>query len=468
MPYWVVVAKTGGTAVDIEDMGIYIEANSSHTLSDYFDYSDIADSADLYTLVGAGTVTINNGSVDLSAADGVNYIKRDNIYDDLETHYTKTELSTANGGSIVDWSNIVNAPSFGSPVWTEPVTFLITEQAASDPVVSDEGDVYFNTTDDHFYKVVGGAWVDQGSAVTGQRVVDSSDADQGIFTYDGSDLVDGGPPADNAAVMVNDDGDGKNAQYVYSTETSSWIKIADVDFEDHLDGAAGKHDASEIDVEGSYTNIPGSPSDLETVIASIDTQMAEALDNNTLDTAYDQGGNGAGRIITVDSGAVVLDATSTNAPLQIVPKGSLPTTDLLDGQMAMSDGLLFVYDATRGKWLSVQRQYLTFGRRRNTRNQYLNFGVGNMPSNNSGFRMIRNATIVGLSGQLDSNGTCDMQVRRNDTATAISTLGITAANGAVNNIANIDVNANDYLQSYLSAAASVAEPVFIIEIAYRL
>jgi hypothetical protein len=39
----------------------------------------------------------------------------------------------------------------------------------------------------------------------------------------------------------------------------------------HLNGGPWKHDASEIDVEGIYANIPGTPTDLETTIAAINT-----------------------------------------------------------------------------------------------------------------------------------------------------------------------------------------------------
>lgn len=45
------------------------------------------------------------------------------------------------------------------------------------------------------------------------------------------------------------------------------------DNDTHLDGNPSKHDASEIDVEGTYTNIPGTPTDLESTIAAIDTLL---------------------------------------------------------------------------------------------------------------------------------------------------------------------------------------------------
>jgi hypothetical protein len=466
---WTVIAKnSSGSTVVLSNLGTEILNGNQLTLSDYYEYSDLTDDKELENFVSNGDLVINDGTNDLSATEGVNYLSRDNIYNDLTNHYTKTELTTPNTGNLVDWSNIANVPSFGSPDWDEPVLYRVTAINTTAPTTPSTDDVYVDTDDNHYYKWDGSSWADQGSASADDRVINLSDTTEDIYTFDGTSWSDGGTSKDNTAVMINDDGDGKNSQYVYSTESSNWIKIADVDFDDHLDGGASKHDASEIDVEGSYSNFSSSPGDLESVISDINTQMTEALDNNTLDGAYDEGGAGVGRTINADAGAVVIDSgVATTAPFQLIPKGSLPTTGLLDGQLAIKDGLLYIYDSTRTKWLSVHRELLVFGRRRSVRNQYLNFAVGNLASNNSGYRIPRNATIVAMTGQLDANGTCDMRVRRNDIATNIATLNITSANGAVDVSTNIDVNASDFLQSYLSASSSVQDPVFMVELAWR-
>jgi hypothetical protein len=467
---WVVVIKNNsGSNVVLPDLGYEIGNGITVTLSDFFTYGEITDSTDLQAQVLAGNLVVNNGVVDLSASNGVDYIIRDNIYRDMQTHYTKDELANINGGGSVDWSNITNAPSFGSPTWVGPVLYRVTAVGADAPATPAEGDVYVDTDDNHYYKRVGAAWVDQGSALVGDRIINLTDGTEDIYSFTGANTwADGGQAVDNQAVMVNDDGDGKNAQYIYSTESNVWIKIADVDFNSHFDGGANKHDASEIDVEGTYLNL-GAPADLETVLSNIETAMVEAIDNNTLDMAYDQGGAGAGRLITADTGSVKIDsAAATTAPFEIVPKAALPTTGLADGQLAIKDGILCIYDSTRAKWLSVQREFLVFGRAGSTKNQYLNFGVGAMPSNNAGYRMQRDATIVSISGQLDAIGTCDLNVRRNDTATNILTLAITSALGNASVSANVDVSATDFLQAYLSTTTAGSEdPVMIVEIAWR-
>lgn len=41
----------------------------------------------------------------------------------------------------------------------------------------------------------------------------------------------------------------------------------------HLDGGSHKHDASEVDVEGTYANISGTPTDLENTVSAINTKL---------------------------------------------------------------------------------------------------------------------------------------------------------------------------------------------------
>jgi hypothetical protein len=465
---WTVITKNNsGSTVVLSNLGTEILNGSELILSDFFEYSDISDDAELEQYVQNGDLVINNGSVDLSASEGVMYLTRDNLYDDLSKHYTKTELNTPNTGGLVDWTNIANVPSFGSPKWVEPAKYRVLDISTTPPASPIEGDAYVDTDDNHYYKWDGTTWVDEGSASTDDRVINLNGTEN-IFTFDGTTWVDEGQTEDNIAIMINDDGDGKNAQYIYSTENNTWLKIADVDFDDHLDGGPSKHDASEIDVEGTYSNFSHAPGDLETVLSDINTQMTDALDNNTLDGAYDEGGAGVGRTIIADAGPVVIDTdVSTTAPLELTPKSSLPTTGLQDGQLAVKDGIMYIYDSTRTKWLSVQREVLIFGRRKRVKNQYLNFAVGNLSSNNSGYRIPRNATITAMTGQLDASGTCNIHVRRNDTATNITSLSISSSNGNVDISTNVDINANDFLQCYLSASNRVEDPVFMIEIAYR-
>ncbi len=469
---WTVLIKNNsGAEVVVEDLGFSILNGAAINIYEEYTFDEIAGSDSLRTLVDAGTLVVNNGTNDLSAADGVNFLTLDHLHWLESEYYDMTELQTS-GQAQVHWGNITNVPSFGSPSWINPVLYRVLEVASSAPASPSVGDVYVDSNTDHYMKWDGSAWQDEGAVSTDDRIIDLSNGTENVFTWSGSAWTDGGTPGDNSATTINDDGDGKNAQYVYSTETSEWIKFADVDFESHLDGGAGKHDASEIDVEGTYASAPSSPTDLETVLSEYNTEIQNldnSLTNLSLDDAYDGSGSGAGRIIVVDSQAVKLDASSgTDAPIELTDLSSAPSTNLANGQLAMINGILCAYDNTRGKWLSVHREVLCFGRRGRSRRQYLAYAAGSLASNNSGYRIMRNATIVGISAQLDASGTCDIYIRKNDATSNIATLSITSSLGSQDVGLNVDVDQTDFLQSYINAPGSgVQDPMVLIEVAWR-
>jgi len=419
---WTLQIRNDSTAdVFIEDLGINVPAGDTIPFADQFTYPEIAASDDLRTAVGGGELVLYGYDGDLSAADGQEYLEMVHIYYLKDNYYSKTELQTS-GQAEVHWDNLTNVPPFGFFTWTEPVQARVLVIQATPPANPDTGDFYVDTDNDYLYKWDGTAWIDMKHLTEGDRVINLDSTSENIFELTTGTWTDLGQPADNTAVIVNFDYNDLPALWVYDDEILlGWIRIAD----------------------------------------------SEMFTGNTLDQAYDQGGPGAGRTIYVDSGAVQLSASGGYAPLELTDLASAPTTGLADGQLAVINGLLYEYDDVRTKWLSVQKISLFFGRSGNTKNQYLSFGVGTLASNNSGFRIPRNATIVSLSGQLDASGTCDMRIRKNGTATNIATLSIAAAQGAHDNTINVDLSAGDFLHSYLDAVAGVPDPVLIVEIAWR-
>ncbi len=422
MAMWTLIIKNAGAIQLVEDLGISIPAASQLTMSDQFEYEEIASSDDLRTLVNNSTLVVNDGVSDLSAADGVLYLTLYNAKETKDIYYPKTDLQTS-GNASVHWDNVTNAPAFGSTSWLDPVEARVIQFSASPPTVGIvDGDFYIDTDDDTLYKYNGATWDAQTAPAAGDRIINLDSTAEAIYEWSGSSWDAQADPTDSMAVLVDDDGDGKQAQYIYEDTVPGWVKMADIDY--------------------------GEPNDLN--------------------GAYDQGGAGVGRTVTVDTGSVKLDATSsTYAPLELTEQAALPTSGLAAGQVAVKDGILCCYDGTRSKWLSVQRIYLTFGRKGNTSNQFLSFGGGNLPSNNSGFRIPRNATVVSMSGQLDSSGTSDMRLRTNDNAANIATLAIAAAIGAQDNALNVDISAGDFMQMYSDNATGVEDPMIIVEIAYR-
>jgi hypothetical protein len=68
------------------------------------------------------------------------------------------------------------------------------------------------------------------------------------------------------------------------------LSIDGGNLDSHLDGSAGRHDASEIDVEGTYANIAGTPTDLESTISAIDSAISgissDSLTSTTSTTVF--------------------------------------------------------------------------------------------------------------------------------------------------------------------------------------
>lgn len=129
-------------------------------------------------------------------------------------------------------------------------------------------------------------------------------------------------------------------------------------------------------------------------------------------------------------------------------------------------GITYCYDV-RNKWLSIDRNMFSFGRAGLSNNQYLNFYGGVLPSNNSGLRMVRDATIVSLSGQIRDIGTCTFHIRKNNLKTDVGYLDVLIDYGRGQST-DIDLNEGDILQCYFdSAFSNIKDPMLLIEVAWR-
>ena len=130
------------------------------------------------------------------------------------------------------------------------------------------------------------------------------------------------------------------------------------------------------------------------------------------------------------------------------------------------NGITYCYDI-RNKWLSMNRQTVSFGRRGLVDNQYLDFYGGVLPSNNSGLRMVRNGTIVSFSGQTSNLGTCTFHIRKNNLLTDICTFDILSDYGRGLDM-DMDINEGDILQCFfMNSLSNVKDPMLLIEIAWR-
>lgn len=132
------------------------------------------------------------------------------------------------------------------------------------------------------------------------------------------------------------------------------------------------------------------------------------------------------------------------------------------------NGQLATYDKTnsRNKFLSVSRQYITFGGRDSTQttNEYLRNGL--FTSNESSTRLIQNATLVGISLTTAAAETWIARVRRNGVATNLYSESLTASLGTQKNTLNVDFDAGDVIQIYCEGTG-INRPLVVLEFAYR-
>ena len=131
-----------------------------------------------------------------------------------------------------------------------------------------------------------------------------------------------------------------------------------------------------------------------------------------------------------------------------------------------TDGLLYTYDNLRTKWLSVDRNLIGWGRNsQNTTDEYLRQFNG-AQSNLNGWRMIRDGTITAITAQCNANQTYTVEIRKNDSATVISSLAVSNAKGNHDTTININFEEGDFLQCYLNGN-SIDYPQVLIEIAWK-
>lgn len=162
---------------------------------------------------------------------------------------------------------------------------------------------------------------------------------------------------------------------------------------------------------------------------------------------------------------------ATDPSFYLTQKTAAATTNLGSSTQIpfeVINGQLASYDKTnsRNKFLSVSRQYVTFGGRDsvNTTNEYLRNAL--FTSNESSTRLIQDATLVGISVQTSGAETWIARVRRNGVVTNLYSKSLTASAGTQDNTLNVDFAAGDVVQVYCEGTG-VNRPLVVLEFAYR-
>jgi hypothetical protein len=167
------------------------------------------------------------------------------------------------------------------------------------------------------------------------------------------------------------------------------------------------------------------------------------------------------------SGVWTFDSSGDTDPALIIdPDAAAPTTNLTDGAVSIIDDILSTYDATRGKWLSVDRIQLSASKKGGANDVYLRVN-DQIATSETGYRVMRDATITALAAQTDGSETWTLRIRRNDSTTNIASLVVTAAAGNQATNINVDLDQGDELQIFADTTGVIHSPVALVELAWR-
>lgn len=160
----------------------------------------------------------------------------------------------------------------------------------------------------------------------------------------------------------------------------------------------------------------------------------------TLSQAYT-----SNRVVVVDNGALRLDATGTGyAPVELTDLSVIPSVGLASGQLASVNGRTFIYDGSRGKWLSTYVLTYTWGRPGNSR--LVNLNIHGVSVNSSGYKIAADSVVVSIQIESDT-----LTAVKNNAWALQKNGGINVVTGNVSNgvyqdsTLNVNVSAGDYL-----------------------
>ena len=181
---------------------------------------------------------------------------------------------------------------------------------------------------------------------------------------------------------------------------------------------------------------------------------------------------------TTPTAELEIETTNTGIPALELNPQSAPIGSVT-GQLAVIGDKLFMYDATRVKWLSVEATALQYGYAYGADNQILFFGgdIGLDPTteNDTGPKMPFDGTIVYITVESSGGNTSkSFDIEINGTAVpnnADPTLdGRFQLSGGTftRTTFNIDFNAGDYIMlKAISSGSAVYDPAAIIWVKWR-
>lgn len=514
---WVRTGNNGADPdVDIEDLGITIPTGATWTALTSGDESDpfidgygqfqpqeLRDSIDLYDLIVAGSLEYS--------FDGVT--EATETYDPeqvLADHLRNNDFDLRTGRLTLP--NDINPPSnIGDPragdlIYDTDDGYLVFYSGVlsqwititdSGSVISDHGALAGLLDDDHpQYLLLSGDAVR--NPVTG--TIDVSD---GYLVLTNTTDVNQIPtPASGQIAFDSDDG------YLLFYDGTSWIQITDENTsgvtdhgglsglldDDHpqyllLDGDKVRNPVTGgIDISDGYLVLPNY-ADPTTQIPTPDigdiaydtddgyvvvydganwVNIADGGDHGTLSGLGDDDHSQYGLLDGDAARNAVTGTYDFSDGYFIAPNYSVaPTENQVEGELAVVDGLLYAYDSTRSKWLSVNREQVWAARAANNATDIYLRIHDRVVSFLSSYRALRDGTITGLVANTRIAETWTLEVRINGAASSSATLAVTAATGAQDSTIDVDISAGDTIELYCNGT-NISFPVGGVEIAWRV
>lgn len=136
--------------------------------------------------------------------------------------------------------------------------------------------------------------------------------------------------------------------------------------------------------------------------------------------------------------------------------------------LKLDGGRAWVYDNSRGKWLSTDRLFAFAGRKGRAKKIYLRL-IDGQASNLTGYRLSRKATITAVAAQTRTTETWTLRIRKNGNANNLASLAIASATGAHDNTLNVDLDEGDRIQFYAETTTllGIRDPFIWVEVAWR-
>jgi len=161
------------------------------------------------------------------------------------------------------------------------------------------------------------------------------------------------------------------------------------------------------------------------------------------------------------------DATNNYASFGLIWRETAPTSNLQDGQLAYIDGMIYFYDAWRGKWLSIETISINASRNGCQHdNAYLRILNGLAFRDTNGWLMPFNGTVVSLHITKRDGNDSTIQVRSNGITIASLSFGASGSIGQYSTDINADFNAGDILTFY-NSGSNIHDPIVWARIKWR-